>query len=157
MGTFFFKHFAKLLAVPPDVLIFLHNVLKMTASGLRTLDLLLRGIPEYEHRRWEHIGRQMQKFPVRFAVFHDVSDVTGPNAKALGRGDGVLRRNVGIRYRKQEIAHAWLTRFAAAFRKNIIPLLKIGAENENHFPLCDERLVVTADGQLLLQFLIRDV
>ena len=28
MGTFFFKHFAKLLAVPPDVMIFLHDVLE---------------------------------------------------------------------------------------------------------------------------------
>ena len=45
----------------------------------------------------------MQKLPVSFAVFHDVPDVTGPDTEALCRGDGVLRRNVGIRYRKQKI------------------------------------------------------
>ena len=124
MGTFFFKHFAKLLAVPPDVMIFLHDVLEAAANGLRTLDLLLRGIPEHQHRRREHIGRQMQKFPVDFAVFHDIPDVTGSDAKALGRRDGVLRRNVGVRHRKQQIARARLTRLASAFRKNIVPLFE---------------------------------
>lgn len=81
------------------------------------LNLLPRRIPEHQHRRREYTGRQQKKLSVDFAVFHDVPDVAGPDAKALDHCDSIFHRNVGIRCHRQEIADTRLTRLAAIFRE----------------------------------------
>ena len=91
-------------------------------------------------------------------VLNNIADIAGTDAEAF-RGDaGCVCGDDGIFRCKHHVAE--LRRgnvFAARHFELSVPTVVICTENEHHFRLCNERLMITGFGKLILKGLIRPV
>jgi len=115
------------------------------------------GIPHHQHGGGEDVLGQVEQGLVGFPLFHDVADVAGGQAQAVGGGDGVLGGDVGVAHRQEEVPHAGLAGGAVGLQKAVVPLFAVGAENQYQRGGGDEGLVVAGVGQLGLESRVGDV
>ena len=134
-----------------------HQVLPAEARGLGPLLLLQSGIAQHQHGHREHIRVQVQEPDHAFPVLEDVADVAGAQPQRLCGHHRVLGRDQGILAGQDQVAGFRVPAFLAGVPEAVQPTPRIREEHQHHRGRRDERLVVAADGQLVLHGLVPDI
>ena len=82
---------------------------------LLPLYLLFSRPAKYQHDCRKYIFGKLQKSPLFFVIFHNITDITRTNPKTFCRHHSILCCNGSIRHCKHQITHTWLSRFTASF------------------------------------------